>query len=521
MSKWRSALAVMSLLLGLFPLAGCGPSLPQCADDALQPATLSTPQQWTIVDSLTPQLTWSYPDSSCRPKYFTIFLFPVHSHTPVNTIVLPGTSTAYTPASPLLPGQEYEWEVTSKNDSNIVQMSAMKEFFTGPLCDPASLKAPSLLIPLDGGQVDTLGPTMEWTYPENCLPQGYRVDISTDPTFSTLTLSRQLEIPRVIWYVDSALTDCGYYFWRVAATSGSTLGPYSSVSIFQVNREDECAPLASANLRGVLWYDQCPVALDANPVPNPLPDGCVVDSYGVDADGIYQFGEPYMGGIPVHLGPGDCPLTGAMAVTTGADGIFLFTGLTPGKYCLSVSAVNFVGRGDNGHWTLVPGGHEGTSYRSILLAPGENLGGQNFAWYEPSTSPTLVPTSTLTPTPVSSFDFIPSFNANCHSGPGLNYGVLDVAIMGQSYPLDGRNQDGDWVRLMLTPNLGCWVGTSTGSASADIARLRVLITPPTPTSTSAVSCASYTDEKSCEAQPACQWVQRLSAGPPTYICTNK
>jgi hypothetical protein len=125
-------------------------------------------------------------------------------------------------------------------------------------------------------------------------------------------------------------------------------------------------------------------------------------------------------------------------------------------------------------------------------------------------TPTLIPTPTYTPTP-GKLSFTPNLNANCHTGPDLIFDVLDVVPKGQSYPIDGRNLAGDWVRIMLNPDRGCWVMASSGIASGDLSGVRVLISPPTPTPTftiaptKSINCSTYTTKQSCSAVPVCKW----------------
>ncbi len=145
-------------------------------------------------------------------------------------------------------------------------------------------------------------------------------------------------------------------------------------------------------------------------------------------------------------------------------------------------------------------------------------------------TPTVVPSST--PVPPAGLKFIPNLNANCHGGPGVFYGTLDVAVKGTSYPIDGRNLDGSWLRIMLTPNEGCWVVADSGNASGDLSGVRVLLSPPTPTSTplppptrtptAVVNCKTYTNERSCNLNPACKWkASSAVVVAVTYVCTNK
>jgi predicted outer membrane repeat protein len=262
-------------------------------------------------------------------------------------------------------------------------------------------------------------------------------------------------------------------------------------------------PPSPASVSGVVWKDICSLAPNTAPVPNPLPAGCVQDSYGIDADGIRQTGEPGITDVTVAIGPGDCP-TGQITATatTDANGAYTISGLVPGKYCMVVAATSFAGLSSNGHWTLVVGGHEGRSYRPVNLGDSQVLTGQDFGWYEPPTSPTATPTPT-------SFNFIPNANVNCHAGPDTIFPTLDIALKGQSYLISGRNYDNDWYYLKLSSSMYCYVLATTGIASGDTSKVRVMLPIPTPTFTptpvGSVNCGQYLVASSCQAVKVCKW----------------
>jgi hypothetical protein len=133
-----------------------------------------------------------------------------------------------------------------------------------------------------------------------------------------------------------------------------------------------------------------------------------------------------------------------------------------------------------------------------------------------TSSPTPVPTAISTPTPAP-LTFTPGMNAYCRKGPGAVFAPLDDAAMkGTPYPIDGKNRDGTWFRIMLTPNEGCWVPVGVGTLSGDVSGLRTLADVPTPTAIT--SCSAFTDKTSCQAQSACQWKFTIS-GP--AICVSK
>jgi hypothetical protein len=127
-------------------------------------------------------------------------------------------------------------------------------FFTGPICecDPDTLLAPVLVGPT--GTVDDLYPTLMWDYPGDCLPQSYRVDLSTDPSFADTSLSGGTGNPSVRWGPAHDLLDCTDFYYRVAVAcetpEGETiLGPYSATESFSTAEslclEPEPAPSRS------------------------------------------------------------------------------------------------------------------------------------------------------------------------------------------------------------------------------------------------------------------------------------
>ena len=134
---------------------------------------------------------------------------------------------------------------------------------------------------------------------------------------------------------------------------------------------------------------------------------------------------------------------------------------------------------------------------------------------------TVVSGPTWTPT-AASFTFTPDINAYCRFGPDPIFGWDDhLAMKGQAYPIDGRNFENTWLRLMLTPDFGCWVPRDVGTPSGDTSLVRVLAAIPTPTFTPApFNCEQITDPTTCRRyQSVCNWV----SGPTGALgtCKNK
>ena len=130
-------------------------------------------------------------------------------------------------------------------------------------------------------------------------------------------------------------------------------------------------------------------------------------------------------------------------------------------------------------------------------------------------TPTLSPTRTLSPTPTFTIThiaiyFTPNINAYCRVGSDISFPNNGIAYQGQAYMMDGRNLDNTWYRIMINPNLGCWVPVDAGALSGPVSDVRVLRDVPTYTPTLSIDCPSYNDVSSCNAQPACIWIQPLT-----------
>ena len=133
---------------------------------------------------------------------------------------------------------------------------------------------------------------------------------------------------------------------------------------------------------------------------------------------------------------------------------------------------------------------------------------ETFIWLDgAAVTPTLVPTYTPTdtPTPVAFF-FVPDINAYCRLGPDPIFEAPTLAMRGESYPIDGRNLLNTWLRIMVQPDLGCWVPRDAGTPSGDTSLVRVLYAIPTPTFTPPpFNCAQFTNEKTCDQHSQCIW----------------
>jgi hypothetical protein len=120
--------------------------------------------------------------------------------------------------------------------------SMSRGFFTGPECTSlAEVMAPVLDLPLDGAVVDTLTPLLRYHPGEPaCIPDGYLINLQTDPTFSGTNLMGAIPEPSTAVVPSSPLTDCTLYYWKVSANQSGGTGPESAVYSFFVNTTGFC-----------------------------------------------------------------------------------------------------------------------------------------------------------------------------------------------------------------------------------------------------------------------------------------
>jgi len=126
----------------------------------------------------------------------------------------------------------------------------------------------------------------------------------------------------------------------------------------------------------------------------------------------------------------------------------------------------------------------------------------------------LAPAITLTPASPLLF-FTPNLNAHCRAGPETSHSSISIAMKGQSYPIDGRNPEGTWYLLSVSPSAECWVFAGMGSASGDASGVRVIQpipTPPSPPRVPPNSCSQYTTPQSCSQHPECTWNRTVGPG---------
>jgi hypothetical protein len=236
-------LLVLLCLGGVTLLMSCSPATP-CAPAALgAPGNLSPANK--AIAPLTPSLHWEYPSSAPSPYPYpagatgcSFTGYQVHLVSSVDLTIEHGgtvgaSTTSFAPGTPLQPATLYFWEVRVLTVGGTGPWSGWRAFYTGPVCETSSLAAPILYSP--SGVIHDVWPTLNWAYPgSSCLPQGYRIDLSTSASFADTSLSGGTGNPSTSWAPAHELNTCTDYYWRVAAINDITLGPFSSTNSFRI-----------------------------------------------------------------------------------------------------------------------------------------------------------------------------------------------------------------------------------------------------------------------------------------------
>jgi hypothetical protein len=226
MSK-KIIVAFTFLVITLFGLSGCDP-IPTCAPGSLLAPDLVSPDWREVMDGSSAQLEWSYPDT-CEPDQFEIILSQERDYSVIeHTQLVSGSATNYTPPT-LDIAEEYFWRVRAKVGSTFGDYShELRSFFTLPYCTSADLYRPNLQLPAWGGIFIRGYDSLEWEYPiSSCIPESYRVELSTDSDFVDTSLNGGTGNPSTRWGPGSPLAAATQYWWRITAYADSTYGPTS------------------------------------------------------------------------------------------------------------------------------------------------------------------------------------------------------------------------------------------------------------------------------------------------------
>ncbi len=446
-----------------------------CAGVELQRVELIAPDDFESAGTELPTLSWSMP-GDCDPGEYVIQLAKDRDMTvDVLEVTLAHPTTVWTIPGPLENAVEYWWRVRAGVDEGGGKVygdySDRWRFYYGPTCDPAHQTEPVLVWPADGEMIDTVMPLLEWSYPygPGCLPEGYRVDLSTDPGYADMGLHGGTGNPSTRWFPGSDLSDCTTYYWRIAPMVDIAMGPYSDGRSFHVDILGSC-PSVPPSLGGFVFHDLCAVPYSSDA---PAPEGCVdLPGGGMAADGVYQDDEPGLEGVTVRLAEGSCPGvdTGLTAVS-GADGSYVFEELSGGTFCLSITAL-----ADGNDSVLIPGGWTYPEsapdpiQQEIVLPPGEENHGVHFGWdYQ------FLPVSSEPAQPlVKAIQ-----NAHCRYGPDRDaWDDMAFLMQDESTVVEGRLADNSWYYVQNPSGSGfCWISSGVLELIGPVNETRIVPAP--------------------------------------------
>lgn len=177
--------------------------------------------------------------------------------------------------------------------------------------------------------------------------------------------------------------------WQLRDPSGQLFGINGFIGDafwLQIVVEEGATPAATGvgSISGIVWEDVCSLLSDGTPSR-----GCVETAEGSGvyvADGTLNFGETGLSEIVVSLVRGACPNDGIiqpanvlMTATTDASGLYRFSDLAAGTYCVIIDAFS----SDNvdllipGDWTYPA---RGVGRLGIILASGDDRTDVDFGW---------------------------------------------------------------------------------------------------------------------------------------------
>lgn len=174
-------------------------------------------------------------------------------------------------------------------------------------------------------------------------------------------------------------------FWKLRSASGRSFGigqrPFW-VKIVVPTSATPPPPTVEAGGSGIagwVWNDLCAPGGEGESA-SATPPGCVAARDGsLQANGIFDEGEPRIGGMEVSLGAGPCPADGLAVVLADATGNYTIPGLKAGVYCVSIDPLSefnlplFI----PGAWTHPA---DGSGAHTVTLDGVNSVQDVNFGW---------------------------------------------------------------------------------------------------------------------------------------------
>lgn len=163
-----------------------------------------------------------------------------------------------------------------------------------PTCPTPDLQQVTLTSPAQLSVVDTLNPTLQWTYPSDaCNPQGYAITLWEGPVMTT-NIGGGTGNPSTSWGPGSPLEPGRQYRWKVAPINDTTLGPVSDTLIFFTGPVCTAAALVAPTL--LTPADGAGFNESTDLLEWDDDHGCIPNGYQVDLSTDSSFTGPNLGG---------------------------------------------------------------------------------------------------------------------------------------------------------------------------------------------------------------------------------
>lgn len=278
---------------------------PVCSGASLERPDALTPLDDEVVSAGNPEFSWSYPDASCVPAGYHLFV----SHDPdLSTMALEADnpthySNDFQAGVPVPDCGEYYWQVSVYSEGVESLPSAPDRFVVDSgSCDCAagSIVVPELQNPAPYEVLPDTAAHLSWSNPGGCFPDGAAVQIATEFDFSD-AVEYTMPGDFVVAYDPPGLDPATEYRWKAAYYtddgSGPVLGEYSSRRRFFTG--PECSSLADIVSPPELLEPADDAVVDTLTPSLQFTTGdpgCIPDGYLVHLHTLEDFSDPNLHG---------------------------------------------------------------------------------------------------------------------------------------------------------------------------------------------------------------------------------
>ena len=262
-------------------------SNPICAGSALVQPEALLPADDAVVDTGTPEFTWSYTDTSCTPEGFHLLVSYTHdmSHMALEADNPDRAFRSFQAGVPILDCTEYYWQVSVVSEGVESPPSEVHRFVidtTGSCdCSTGSLSYPIVSSPDWYEILPVADAQLSWYRRGGCIPDGAAVSYYNDEdNFDALVPG-----PFVTGYAPPDLEPATQYWWKVAYyvdDGGPVLG--DSTHWISFLTEPECTDFKNLAAPEQLSPDDRAVVDTLIPTFRITPgeSGCIPDAYSLD-----------------------------------------------------------------------------------------------------------------------------------------------------------------------------------------------------------------------------------------------